>query len=520
MGVSRLTIRWKSAARDDTQVGKVTIAGRTLIASAICLLAFIAVACGRGGLFVPTATPQIQSYAINPASTVPPSLEEQIFKSDLVVRASLISATAGVETIPSGPLVAPTHRPVQELRFTVHEYLKGAGPGEALIVVRGEHTYLTESEARRAADAAVSRRNTTWDGRQGVLFLNTLDPVYRPPGDSGDAQRSIAPSFGLTVYHYDARNQWDYSVDTLSRAWLPASGTGSAQGSSARSSDASPQAFITDVSTSPPTVTSLADLRTQVNEFEAMRAATADTAGFERCIAGKIAHKRHRRAVPWTPFREEATLDSDTAAGFEVYRKLRNDRFPAYDRFWLTGPGANFFQSQLEDDDSDAANGYYHTISTFRPLPGGVYNFQNHWQLYSDIPCNFVPTDAYVDWTVTVTAPAGVLHEAFFDPVAIGSAVGADGVNGVLDASGFPAGGTATTITGLKWENGAVTMTLSPAGVPGGSPCGVHRARRFGWTYAAVRRRPSRRWHADLDGCGPALGGRRPADAADRGDPS
>ena len=138
------------------KVGKVTIAGRTLIASAICLLAFIAVACGRGGLFIPTATPQIQSYAINPASTVPPSLEEQIFKSDLVVRASLISATAGVETIPSGPLVAPTHRPVQELRFTVHEYLKGAGPGEALIVVRGEHTYLTESEARRAADAAVS----------------------------------------------------------------------------------------------------------------------------------------------------------------------------------------------------------------------------------------------------------------------------------------------------------------------------------------------------------------------------
>ena len=79
--------------------------------------------------------------------------------------------------------------------------------------------------------------------------------------------------------------------------------------------------------------------------------------------------------MPWTPFREEATLDSDTAAGFEVYRELRNDRFPAYDRFWLTGPGANFFQSQLEDDDSDAANGYYHTISTFRPLPVGVYSF-------------------------------------------------------------------------------------------------------------------------------------------------
>ena len=33
---------------------------------------------------------------------------------------------------------------------------------------------------------------------------------------------------------------------------------------------------------------------------------------------------------------------------------------------------------------------------------------------------------------VTVTAPTGTLHEAFFDPVAIGTTIGADGTNGVL----------------------------------------------------------------------------------------
>ena len=55
------------------------------------------------------------------------------------------------------------------------------------------------------------------------------------------------------------------------------------------------------------------------------------------------------------------------------------------------------------------------------------------------------------------------MHEAFFDPVTIGSAVGADGTNGVLDPAGFSVGGTTTTISGLKWENGTVTMTLSPS---------------------------------------------------------
>ena len=54
------------------------------------------------------------------------------------------------------------------------------------------------------------------------------------------------------------------------------------------------------------------------------------------------------------------------------------------------------------------------------------------------------------------------MHEAFFDPVAIGTAVGADGANGVLNPSAFSLDGTTTTITSLKWEDGEVTMALSP----------------------------------------------------------
>ena len=77
--------------------------------------------------------------------------------------------------------------------------------------------------------------------------------------------------------------------------------------------------------------------------------------------------------------------------------------------------------------------------------------------------CNFNPTDTnYSTSNVTVTAPAGTLHEAFFDPAAIGAAVGADATNGVLKPTAFTVGETATQITGLKWENNQAVLTLSP----------------------------------------------------------
>ena len=77
------------------------------------------------------------------------------------------------------------------------------------------------------------------------------------------------------------------------------------------------------------------------------------------------------------------------------------------------------------------------------------------------MPCNFKPDNAYLDWTVTVTAPTGTVHEAFFDPVATGSAVGADASNGALQPTAFTVGGTSTDLQSLKWESGSVTLGLS-----------------------------------------------------------
>ena len=62
----------------------------------------------------------------------------------------------------------------------------------------------------------------------------------------------------------------------------------------------------------------------------------------------------------------------------------------------------------------------------------------------------------------------GTLHEAFFDPVTVGSAVAADGANGVLKPALFAgANGATTTIERIAWEpgsgaTGTVKVALSP----------------------------------------------------------
>ena len=73
--------------------------------------------------------------------------------------------------------------------------------------------------------------------------------------------------------------------------------------------------------------------------------------------------------------------------------------------------------------------------------------------------------------TVNVLAPGTVLHEAFFDPVTVGSTVAADGGNGVLSPATFTeASGRSSTIDSIAWEasntgpgrGGVVKMGLRP----------------------------------------------------------
>ncbi len=420
-------------------------------------------------LVAPTPTPQIHRSS-NLIWRVAPSIAEQIFRSTTIVRATLQSATAVVETLPGDPGVAPTYQAVQELRFTVHEYLKGSGETSLLVVVRGGHGYLTEAEARDFADWTVQARVTTWDARQAVLFLEAPSSPYTPAAASGEAAGN-SETTSLVVLQFTRSNYgqppWAYSVDTLRPAWLPAENM-PAEGEA-------PTAFITDGAPTPPPTITLADLRARIAALAAELKAGDGIDGYAACIYGRIIRERYNRADPWTPWQEAVTLGSGSAAGTEVSRGTNAYNDPHYSRYWLSGPNAAQFEVQISDDDGQSSTGYDHLLVAARPLPAGEYDVFYNSQRHTRFSCNFVPDDAYDDFTVTVTAPAGTVHEAFFDPAALGSGVvGRDAAHGVLapakvGTAGGSAGAagaagaipTSATLRRLTWDAGQLRLDVA-----------------------------------------------------------
>ena len=375
--------------------------------------------------------------ASNPEWRVSPSIEEQIFRSDVIVRATLQSATAATETLPSASGEDPTYLAVQELRFTVHENLQGSGPTSLLVVVRGTHAYLTEAGARTDAGHAVELRVTTWDDPQAVLFLQTSAPPYTPAaggGEAADSSESPTPSaWQFVLSNYD-QSPWDYSVDTLSRAWLPAENV-PAEG-------VTPTAVITDWTQTPPPTITLVDLRARIAALAAELKTGEGVAGFRDCILTRIDHARHRRADPWTPSREAATLTSGSTAGTDVSRAAYRYDDPQYSRYWLSGSDSGRFHPLVINDDGVPSTGYDHALATTRPLPAGTYRVHYNWQHPSEIPCGFAPDDSYRDWTITVTAPA-----------AVGAASGAAGASG--------SSGSSATLQRLTWDAGQLRLDVA-----------------------------------------------------------
>jgi hypothetical protein len=77
----------------------------------------------------------------------------------------------------------------------------------------------------------------------------------------------------------------------------------------------------------------------------------------------------------------------------------------------------------------------------------------------------FVPERHQLDWLVKVVAPTDVVHEMFFDPVAIGGAAGADATNGVLRPMSFSLtkSGSTATLQEVLWKSGRTTMEFNPS---------------------------------------------------------
>ena len=354
-----------------------------------------------------------------------PSVNEQIYHSDAVVQANLISATNDV------------------LRFRVVEYLKGSGASEIAI------------------SSPTAGRDSLHDDLDAILFLSA--PEGAAGGASGDSGNTAANlEFTESIYEtYRGAFPIGYGINNKDRAWMPAT-SGGASGQSGDSD-------TTEFDPGAPAPGRIHEEPLTVEEIKATIAwMTSDTSeDYQNCIFRAVlneAYFRNYSAYYGTDYQAESEKEllSSSPAGHVLWPG-ENRRGPQYGRYWVEGDDAALFSRSYQDDDTNPANGYDVPFAIKRPLPAGTYSVTTRGIKGEFFACNYTPEfGGRIDFTINVMAPAGVLHEAFFDPVTIGTGVGADISLGVLTPTGFNVNGTSTSITGLRWESNSVVLTLSP----------------------------------------------------------
>ena len=387
-----------------------------------------------------------------------PSIGENIAGSSVIIRGTFDSVRAvGVrhENLAPGRYVGGL-----EFTFTALEYLKGSGDAQLRVVATVWYDSKADT-ADAAADLArphIDLRDTRWDGRQAIVFMRESEDGYL----------------------------WMGAVDAIMLGgeypvWLPdASATST---STRRSATTSEQYFLLDepdpvrasrsspavrLSTDPssPSTISLSDIKSRVNAMEARIAAGGSSEAYRECVY--MTHYFNRLVNFATTYsRTDGAIQSGLPAGTRmveyidtIWINIREYGTPppawVEDNVWYEGRDASLIDYEYP--------GY--AISR-RPLPFGEYRAFLMWRTEAMLPCEGDPEalKGLYENVVTVSAPAGTLHEAFFDPVAdtSTSAVGAVGSIGVLEPASFTLEGAgSTTIERIEWKSGSVLMELAP----------------------------------------------------------
>ena len=348
------------------------------------------------------------------------------------------------------------YRFILVFRFEVLEYLKGSGNGELVALATGPG--LPVFPTREAAEElerelkmhGKSLYDTRWDDHEAIVFGYERDMSGWPwPGP---------------LYWFGD----DYAIDGYRRLWLP-----SAEAVAGRDSEAvslQGATFLLDPSDVAsvsgrsgegepvqPRTLSAAALRSLVVKTDEMRQVAEKDEAYRTCIQvrhqweGRIeSYRRVGRAVI-------SRVDFYSESGLPAGMPISDGRItPSLDRrVWIEGRDRSFFNYNEDGN-----------LTMMRPLPKGEYVFYLNAQPRELIACDYYPDEfrTALERIVHVTAPEGTLHEAFFDPAAIGEAVGADSKAGVLEPASFESGGGASAaIEGIAWESGKVAMSFSPS---------------------------------------------------------
>ena len=407
----------------------------------------------------------------------PETLEERIAGADAIVRARLLSASAATEQKSD-----PTHYlGVVELRFQVLEYLRGSGAGElvALIDDDGIH-YDSAAKALEGAKAIRDGRDTQWDNREAILFL--FD------GEDGELLAEVLPStrqadrywLGAVATYPSYEGDDGYSITSYhSKRWLPAAAApASADAVRDGTKDSGTQLFLLEVPSgggsipgdaalqgssgqAPAGTITLAGMKKLIAANDREIAAGGGSEAYKECLYLK--HEWERRASymkeHYAPFeggrdyfyiRNDSAINSGLPAGTRAFRDPsryvgETGTAPAEaGEFFIRGRDAALFSIKWPG-----------VVDTVRPIPAGEYRFY-----YSYVHREYLICDGEPDLEkkreevfVTVTAPAGALHEAFFDPTT---------GTGAVSPAAFRVGGAQAQIQKLLWSGGQVVMELSP----------------------------------------------------------
>ena len=427
------------------------------------------------------------------------ALEERIATADVIAIARMTSVVASVENynhegFDGGTSTAQSYVAALKFTFTVSNYLKGSGSsGDSVTaVVKSLWVFGDRAEAQETADLMLAERDTQWDSRDAVIFLvnesKTL-PVTATDGIYFMASWDI----------YTPETGDEYSIASKrNKIWLPEAQR--ATGGGARASSAE-KWFLTDV----PTTGSTAQQRsgsqtTDESPAIAQSALVAQITSVNNKLTAQPG-RRYKMCVAYqmyfsrvADYRQSAGLGSpvdlpvleaeiasgqpaNTPTGWKTSEFVVNADWQ--NKIWFEGDAADLFTIGDETNrwdftfsarNSFAAGGgkflikgerIQRHIATTRPLPAGEYTFTEKIRGLLSEPC-----EGHVERAInilTVTAPAGTLHEAFFDPVTDGSAVAADSTNGILKPASFTdANSASASLQRIEWASGTVKVKVSP----------------------------------------------------------
>ncbi len=372
-------------------------------------------------------------------------LNSRIFHADLIIRARLISTNATAENIDTDEGGSTAYRGMLEFKFRVLEYLKGTGGGEFVVFVtdQRDRTYSTMELALEASQSWDRDRNTQWDQREALIFAEN------PAEASGQATR-----YSLGYGYVGA-----YGLDSKYRVWLPSvssSASGSASSGDLRflleePGGGGPSGGASGTDSGQPETISVSEMKALIVRLENWIEEGEGVEGHIECIRKSFTEEARINGHKERGESLSSTYDFYLGSGLPAGTVMHETLLMA-GRWWLLGKDKVFFAVE---------NGALHVT---RPLPAGKYRYNSSYQSPEFIPCDYHP-DEYktrLENIVTVTAPAGTLHEAFFDPVTDGSAVAADSSNGVLKPAAFTdANNASATIQRIEWDAGTVKVKVS-----------------------------------------------------------